>query len=148
MNHAERAEKLFFDGLNCCQAVFLAFDDLHGIPEKQAIKLTSGMGGGIGRLREVCGAVSGMVLAAGLLLGPDDPLNAELKAKHYALVQEMAFKFKENCGSFICRDLLALQETHDIPIPAQRTPEYYKDRPCATLVYEAARILDTFLEQK
>ena len=101
MKYAEKAEKLFFDGLNCCQAVFLAFADLHGMPEQQALRLTAGMGGGIGRLREVCGAVSGMVLAAGLLMGPDDPLNADLKAEHYALVQKMVLQFKESAGSFI-----------------------------------------------
>lgn len=147
MKYAEKAEKLFFDGFNCCQAVFLAFADLHGMPEQQALKLTAGIGGGIGRLREVCGAVSGMVLAAGLLMGPDDPLNADLKAEHYALVQKMVLQFKESAGSFICRDLLKLQETHDIPIPAGRTAAYYKDRPCASLVYEAARILEEQLQK-
>ena len=145
MTHAEQAEQHFEAGCNCCQAVFLAFQDLHQLPVDVSLKLTSGMGGGIARMRVVCGAFTGMVLAAGILKGPEDPCQAEQKAEHYAFIQSLAKEFEAFSGSLLCRDLLKLQETHSIPIPDNRDAQYYQERPCAALVYQAAAILEQHL---
>ena len=144
--HAEKARNYFLQGYNCSQAVFLAFADLTGIDEKTALLLSSSFGGGMGRMREVCGAVSGMFMAAGLLYGYTDPKAKDEKAEHYKRIQELAAAFKERNGSIICRDLLGgLTEENKTHIPDERTAEYYKKRPCARMVEDAAEILDGYI---
>jgi C_GCAxxG_C_C family probable redox protein len=145
MDHAKEAERLFLEGYNCAQAVFCAFCDKTGLTVGQAARLSSSFGGGMGRLREVCGTVSGALLALGMLCGYSDPADPEAKAKHYRLVQEYARRFREKNGTIICRELLK-----DVPVtpgdtPEPRTPEFYARRPCLRLAGEAAAILDEML---
>ena len=147
MNHADRAHELFLEGYNCSQAVFCAFCDLTGLEIGIAARLASSFGGGMGRLREVCGAVSGALLALGMLRGYSDPQDPAAKAAHYRLVQEYARRFRERNGSIVCRELLK-----DLPVstggaPEPRTPAFYARRPCLRLVGEAAAILDEILNE-
>ena len=144
MNHVERAVELFVEGYNCAQAVAAAFGDLTGLDEKTAAKMASCFGGGMGRMREVCGAVSGMLMVAGVLYGYDDPKATKEKRELYAQVQAMAGQFREELGSIVCRDLL--KNPPSDPNPTPRTEQFYKDRPCARMVATAARIMDEFIE--
>ena len=144
MNHVERAVELFVEGYNCAQAVAAAFGDLTGLDEKTAAKMASCFGGGMGRMREVCGAVSGMLMVAGVLYGYDDPKATREKRELYAQVQAMAGQFREELGSIVCRDLL--KNPPSAPNPTPRTEPFYKDRPCARMVATAARIMDEFIE--
>lgn len=144
MNHVERAVELFVEGYNCAQAVAAAFGDLTGLDEKTAARMASCFGGGMGRMREVCGAVSGMLLVAGMLYGYDDPKATKEKRDLYAQVQAMAGQFREELGSIVCRDLL--KNPPSDPNPTPRTEQFYKDRPCARMVATAARIMDEFIE--
>lgn len=147
MTRKERAMQLFKEGYNCTQAVFLAFEDLHGMDRKKAAALSSSFGGGMGRLREVCGTVSGMFLVAGALYGYDDPKSREDKAEHYARIQELAGKFEEQHGSIVCRELLGLSVKREAPLPEERTPEYYKKRPCPELAGCAAEIMEAYIRE-
>lgn len=145
----EKARRLFKEGgYNCCQAVVMAYSDLFGINDETAAALSSGFGGGMGRMREVCGSVSGMVMLGGLIKPADDPKNKEWRTANYALVQEMAEEFKSVNGSIICKELLGLvpmgsctPAPKESPEPSDRTPEYYKKRPCEELVAISARIV-------
>lgn len=143
--YAQKAKKLFTDGCNCSQAVFLAFSDLYGIDEKSALRLSSSFGGGIGRLREVCGCVSGMCMVAGLLYGYDDITDHEIKSEHYARIQKLCGEFSEMNGSIICRELLGLWDTDETHVPEKRTAEYYQKRPCAELTAVAAAIMEKYI---
>ena len=145
MNHVERAVDLFVEGYNCAQAVAAAFGDLTGLDEKTAAKMASCFGGGMGRMREVCGAVSGMLLVAGILYGYNDPKATTEKRELYAQVQAMAGQFRQELGSIVCRDLL--KNPPSDPNPTPRTEQFYKDRPCARMVATAARIMDAFIEE-
>lgn len=147
MTHQEKARQNFLNGYNCAQAVFCAFCDVTGMDEREALRLSSSFGGGMGRLREVCGAVSGMFMAAGLLYGYDDLEDKSLKTAHYARIQELATRFSSQEKSLICRELLGLTETHSAPEPSDRTQEYYQSRPCPRIVETAARILDKYIEE-
>ncbi|MEG1458152.1 MAG: C-GCAxxG-C-C family protein [Acetivibrio sp.] len=140
-----KAKELFHEGYNCAQAVFLAFSDLYDIDEETAIKLSSSFGGGMGRLREVCGAVSGMFMVAGTLYGYSDPKASTEKQEHYKRIQELAKKFQEENGSIVCRELLGLGKGADAPKPEERTEAYYKKRPCGELVGMAASILENYI---
>ena len=147
MDHAKEAERLFLSGYNCAQAVFCAFCDETGLDLDAAARLSSSFGGGMGRLREVCGTVSGALMALGAFRGYDDPADAAAKAEHYARVQEFARRFREKKGTIICRELLK-----DVPVtpggvPEKRTPEFYARRPCLRLAGEAAAILDEMLRE-
>ncbi len=144
MNELEKgklAKSYFEQGYNCAQAVLLAFCEETGFTEEQAAKLASGLGGGMGRMREVCGAVSAMFLVEGYLYGYSDPAAKEEKAALYARIRTLADAFKEQNGSIICRDLLLETETTPGFEPEQRTEAYYQRRPCGCYVEEAARIL-------
>lgn len=143
----ERAMKLFEEGYNCAQSVFLAFEDLYDIDRSTAASLSSSFGAGMGRLREVCGAVSGMFLAAGMLYGYDDPKAREEKAEHYARIQELASAYEREHGSIVCRELLGLTVKREPPTPEERTPEYYKKRPCKELIGHAAEILERYIDE-
>lgn len=146
MSHAEKAKSLFKQGYNCSQAVYLAFCDVTGMDEKTALMLSSSFGGGMGRMREVCGAVSGMFMVAGQLYGYSDPNDRNAKAEHYALIQRMAAKFREKNGSIICRELLGTNDS--APNPTERTDRFYKKRPCAELVAMCAEITDGIIAEK
>lgn len=148
MTRAEQAKAYFEEGYNCAQAVTLAFAKEMGLEKDTAAKMASSFGGGLGRLREVCGAVSGMSLAAGALLGYADPKAKEEKADHYALIQKLAGEFREKAGSIICRELLAGINNDTNPVPEKRTASYYKKRPCGDLVALAAGILEAELESR
>ncbi|MBC3887021.1 hypothetical protein GH810_01655 [Acetobacterium paludosum] len=145
--HACQARELFKKGYNCSQSVFAAFCDETGIDIETALKISSSFGGGMGRLREVCGAVTAMFMIAGIKYGYTDPRDDVKKAEHYKRIQTLAFKFKECNGSYICRDLLNMDGT-DNPIPAARTDEYYQTRPCEQLVGIAAEIMDEVINSK
>ena len=127
-------------GGNCSQAVFMAYADLFDMDVELASKLASSFGGGMGRLREVCGTCTGMFMVASLAI-PADNKDAEAKKTNYALVQQLAEDFRKENGSIICRELLGLDHKKDEPTPSARTQEYYKKRPCGELVYLAAEIL-------
>ncbi len=148
MNHEERARDLFKQGYNCSQAVLLAFSDMTGLDDRTALMLSSSFGGGMGRMREVCGAVSGMFMVAGILYGYDDPANQSGKTDHYRRIQALAEEFRKENGSIICRELLGLGGGPDSPVPETRTDTYYKKRPCAELVAMAARIMDAYIAKQ
>ena len=145
MTYAERAEQNFRDGYNCAQAVLLAFSDLTKLDTDTALRISSSFGGGMGRLREVCGAVSGMMTVLGLLYGYSEAGNDAVKKAHYQNVQALAGAFREQCGSIICREIL--KNPPSDPNPTPRTPEFYRTRPCARMVATAAGILDRFIEE-
>lgn len=146
MNKADRAEELFRMGYNCSQSVYAAFAEELGISVEEAAKRASPFGAGFGKLREVCGAVSGMVLVLGDLCGYQDPTDAAGKQALYALVQQMCGSFEASEGSLICRDLLGLAEGEDLAEPAVRTEEYYQSRPCVGACRRAAEILEAEME--
>lgn len=148
MTHAEKAKTYFEQGYNCAQAVTLAFADEMGLEVDEAAKMASSFGGGLGRLREICGCVSGMALAAGAIYGYSDPKAKEEKADHYALIQKLVGEFKERNGSIICRELLSGINNDTSPVPEDRTESYYKKRPCAQLAYIAAEILGHEIERR
>lgn len=139
---AQQAEKLFREGYNCCQAVIGAFAEELEMETEEILRLASSFGGGMGRLREVCGAVSAMFMIAGLERGYDDPKAQMEKKEHYALIQRLAEAFRKENGSIICRELLGLDHKKDEPTPAVRTAEYYRKRPCSEMVQSAVRILE------
>lgn len=146
--YSRRAGELFAKGYNCSQSVFLAFADDIGMPFDMAARLSSSFGGGMGRLREVCGAVSGMFMVTGIVCGYDDPEDHAEKTEHYKRIQELAGLFKEHTGSIICRELLGLdQKGASSHVPEKRTEEYYKKRPCRDMVEIAARITAEYLRE-
>lgn len=146
MTHAERAHQLFKEGYNCAQSVFAAFSDVTGLDFDTAIKLTSGFGAGMGGLRDTCGAVTGMFMVADMLYGYTGPTDKEGKAAHYALIKELAAKFRDENGSLICRELLI--NCAKAQQPMERTDKYYSERPCTRLVMDAADILDELIEKR
>jgi C_GCAxxG_C_C family probable redox protein len=148
MTRREAAMANFMKGYNCSQSVVLAFADMIDIDEATLSKLSSSFGGGMGRLREVCGSVSGMFMVAGLLYGYDGAETGQVKADHYARIQELAKRFEEKHGSIVCRELLGLSVRHDIPVPEARTSEYYKKRPCPEIIGDAAEILEQFINEQ
>ena len=137
----------FMKGYNCSQSIVLAFADMLPVKEKDLLKMASSFGGGMGRLREVCGAVSGMFMVAGFLYGYDGPETGEVKADHYARIQELARRFEEEHGTIICREMLGLNVKHDVPVPEARTKEYYKKRPCPEIIGDAAEILEQYVKE-
>ena len=146
MDHSYKAAELFLGGCNCAQAVFVAFEDVTGMDRKTAAKMSSPFGGGMGRMREVCGAVSGMLMVLGCLYGYDDTVTDDAeKRAHYKTVQELAGKFREECGSIICREIL--KNPPSDPNPTPRTAEFYAKRPCARMVMTAARIMDEYIAE-
>lgn len=138
---AEQAREYFTSGYNCAQSVFLAYRDITGIDEVLAATISAPFGGGMGRLREVCGAVSGMTMVAGFIAPNSQPNDNENKKNCYATVQALAEEFRAENGSIVCRELLGLAQQKDEPTPSPRTGEYYKRRPCAEYVAIAARIV-------
>lgn len=143
---SEEAKANFLKGYNCCQSVVLAFADELNLDKNTALMLSSSFGGGMGRLREVCGAVSGMFIIAGLKFGYSSPDDKEAKTAHYKRIQELAEKFREKNKYIVCRELLGLTSKTESYIPEDRTNEYYKKRPCANLVGDAALIIDEYIK--
>ncbi len=148
MTRRETAIENFKKGYNCSQAIVLAFSDLIPVDEKILLKMASSFGGGMGRLREVCGSVSGMFMIAGVLYGYDGPESGQVKKEHYGLIQELARRFEEKHGTIICREMLGLNVRHDAPDPEKRTKKYYEKRPCAEIVGDAAEILEQYIKEK
>ena len=120
---AMRAKELFLEGYNCAQSVFLAYCDFTPFDKKVAATVAAPFGGGMGRLREVCGAVSGMTMVAGFLYPNFDPADSQSKKENYAVVQELAEKFRKENGAIVCRELLGLAQKKDEPTPSPRTEE-------------------------
>ena len=143
MEHQFLAAELFLNGCNCAQAVVVAFCDLTGLEPDFAKRMSCGFGGGVGRQREVCGAVSGMVMVLDMLYGYTDPGPGDCHKKaYYELVQQLCGQFRQETGSIICRELLDYPPSD--PAPSPRTAEYYATRPCTRFVMQAARILDEY----
>ncbi len=147
MTKAEQAKQLFLDGHNCAQAVFCAFADELGLDNQTALTLSACFGGGLGRQREVCGAVSGMCMALSSKFAPKDPTDQVAKAKFYVQIQELCAAFKKEHGSIICRELLGLPAGPSSPTPEKRTDAYYQHRTCADKVKCAAEILEKYLQE-
>ena len=148
---AKRAEELFLMGYGCAQAILGAFEEETGLPFDASMKIASGFGGGMGRMREVCGTVSGMAFVAGAIAPSADPSNLDDRKQNYALVQQFADKFRAENGDIVCRRLLGLEpmaERSESPMPSERTPEYYKKRPCVEYVACAARIVAEHLKNR
>lgn len=146
-SRGKKAREYFEKGFNCAQSVFAAFCDETGLDEKTALMISSPFGGGIGRMREVCGAVSGMMMTAGMLYGNTDPDNAEKKKEIYRKARALAAEFKEKNGSIVCKELLGLSKMEENCAPEARTKEYYKKRPCSELVEQAADIMQKFIDE-
>jgi C_GCAxxG_C_C family probable redox protein len=148
INHQMRAISLFKEGYNCAQSVFAAYCEEVGMDFETALKLSSSFGGGMGRLREVCGAVSSMFMVVGMKYGYSDPKDVKAKEEHYRLIQALAKRFEEENDSIICRELLGLDHQRDIPVPEERNESYYQKRPCVELVRNAAKLLDEIMNEK
>ena len=145
MDHGLKAAELFLSGYNCAQAVVVAFTDVTGLTEQQAAKMASAFGGGMGRMREVCGAVSGMLMVLSYVYGYDTPGDDISKKRLYGQVQALAAGFRAENGSIICREIL--KNPPSDPTPTPRTAEFYAKRPCAKMVMTAARLLEQFMEE-
>lgn len=156
----EKAKELFLEGYNCSQAVFVAYADKYGMDKELAFKVSASFGGGMGRMREVCGAVCGMFMVAGMETGQTKPRDPDAKQANYEMVQKLARRYKEEYGSIICKELLGLvpmpglEKTSTVELkvaeftdtrPAARTEEYYKKRPCLEQIQKACDILDEIL---
>lgn len=142
----EKAVELFKEGYNCSQSVVAAFADMYGFTNEQALKMSASFGGGIGRMRQTCGAACGLFMLAGLETGCTEGKDREGKENNYKVVQTLAEEFRKRNGSLICAELLGLSKTAPTPAtPEARTAEYYKKRPCVKMVEEAARIWCEYL---
>ena len=148
MKHSPIAAELFALGYNCSQAVFVAFCDETNMDKETALKISSSFGAGMGKLREVCGALTGAFAVAGALWGYDDVTDQKAKTAHYDLIKRIAEEFKAVHGTYICNDLLKGIANINSPAPAERTEEYYKVRPCVRFVITACDILDKIIEEK
>lgn len=146
MRRVEKSEKLFKEGYNCSQAVVGAFSDLLPFDLDTLTLMSSGFGGGMGRLREVCGAVSGMVLVSSILKGYNNPKDDQAKKELYSFIQNIVKEFEEENSSIVCRELLGLSVKREDPVPEKRTDEYYKKRPCVEMVKSAVRILCKYFD--
>ena len=149
MSKGDIAKQNFLNGYNCSQAVLLAFCEDFGLEKETALKISEPFGGGMGRMREVCGTVTGMFMVLGLAMGNSDANDGSTKKNVYKSVQELAEKFKQDNGSIICRELLGLQKANkESYVPSERTTEYYKKRPCPELCKYAADILEEYLKEE
>ena len=143
---AKQAVRNFAQGCNCAQSVLLAYADVLGLTQEQAAMVSVGFGGGIGRLRDNCGAFSAAVMLCGVLEGPEGALK-EHRRETYARVQEMYRRFLQVNGSICCSELLGRAKGPEVPTPDARTPEYYRSRPCARIIRRACGIIDEMLEE-
>ena len=143
----KKAKENFLSGYNCTQSILLAFGDVTGLDDTSAAKISSSFGGGMARMREVCGAVSGMFMAAGLIFGYSTPETGNVKKEHYAFIRTLADEFRAEYGSIICRELLAGVKTADGGDPEPRTKEYYSKRPCPEYRAACTGILERHLKK-
>ena len=147
----DRAVAYFMEGYGCCQSVVAAFADLYGLDETMAKRVSTGFGGGVGRMRMMCGTVSALVILSGLELGQTEGADRDGKARCYHLVQDLLAAFKERNGSIICAELLGMNgcpAAKGTFVPDERNAEYYRKRPCAAKVESAARIFAEYLSGK
>lgn len=147
----QQAVDLFMEGYGCCQSVVAAFADLYGLDRPTALKVAAGFGGGVGRMRMMCGAVSGIVMLVGLDCGQTEGSDREGKSACYKVVQELLARSKQENGSLICAEILGLngyEKAHSSYVASPRTADYYKQRPCAAKVESAARIFAEYLRRK
>ena len=147
----QRAVDNFMAGYGCCQSVVAAFSDLYGLDETMAKRIAAGFGGGVGRMRMMCGAVSGIVMLVGLECGQTEGSDREGKSACYKVVQDLLAKSKEENGSLICAEILGIKGYEKVQssyIASARTAEYYKTRPCAAKVESAARIFADYLRSQ
>lgn len=143
---ADRAKEMFYEGYNCCQAVVGAFAEYFGFDSLTALRTVEGLGGGTGRLRLTCGAVSAIAVVAGMKMSHGLPADLKKRGEIYGLIQQMCNEFKQKNGSYVCAELLGSSLPKDnSPTPEARTPEYYKKRPCPEYVYDAALIIEKYL---
>lgn len=146
--YGEKAARLFQQGSNCAQAVFCAYAEQLGVDSELAMKLSASFGGGFGRMREICGAVSGMAMIAGYYTGSTDPADQEAKGENYRVVQELAAIFKEHQGTIYCRDLLGLSiepgQWNTETVPEKRTDAYYASRPCQQVIQDACEMIEAY----
>lgn len=147
MTEKERARQLFMEGYNCSQAVFVSFCDRFGIDEAAAKKISAGLGGGLGRQREVCGAVSAASMVLGDIVAAQEGADQESKKKNYELVREFCSRFTQRHGSIICRDMIKNLAENKDATPDERTEEYYKKRPCLRVIEDAAEIVSEMLQE-
>lgn len=147
MSRGDKAYELFKQGYNCTQAVVCSFSDLIGMETDAAARLASGFGGGMGRMREVCGAFSGAVMVVNILYGYSDPTDNQTKMELYGRIQELAEESRRDNGSIVCRELLGLSKPEGSPVPEERTQEYYKKRPCPELCRYTADILEKYINE-
>lgn len=141
--HSDKAVELFKQGYNCSQAVFVAFLDEFNMDEETALKVSAGLGGGVGRLREVCGCVSGAAMIVGMLHGATVGADQDSKKETYRIIQQLAEEFKNQQGSVVCRDILKIRaDQKESYVPDERTDEYYKKRPCVRTIECMAKIID------
>lgn len=145
MEHGKQAEALFCQGYNCAQAAFGAFAEEAGLNLETALRLASSFGGGLGRLREVCGALSGVEMALGCLYGYDTPETGQIKKEHYTRVQDLADRFRREFGSIVCREILKGADAS--PNPTPRTEDFYASRPCLRCVVRAAELLEEYMRE-
>ena len=145
-NKGDRAYENFLKGYNCTQAVTVAFAEELGLDEQTAARLSCGFGGGMGRMREVCGTFSGVVMVLSQLYGYSDPKDTAAKKDLYEKIRSLAAKFKSDNGSIICRELLGLEKAEGSAVPEPRTAEYYKKRPCPELCRYAANLIEEFIK--
>ncbi len=138
---AEWARNLYLSGYNCAQSVFAAFSQEMGLDEKTALRIASGMGGGMGGLRLTCGAVSAMAMVLGAIRGYDDAADFDGKKELYAAVQRLHGAFVAVHETSVCRDLLQKSGIVAKAQPSERTPEYYRKRPCARYIELCAQLL-------
>ncbi len=143
--YKKNGEALFLQGYNCAQSVFCTFAEEVGMDIESAFKLSSSFGGGMGRLREVCGAVSAMFMIAGLKDGYTSSNDNKIKEEHYKRIQKLAKEFELKHNTIICRELLNLKIKSDTPTPSKRTAQYYKERPCTKFVSDACEIIAKYL---
>ena len=142
----DKAVELFKSGFNCSQSVFAAYADLFGMDTDTALKVSAGLGGGVGRSREVCGAVSAAAMLVGMKYGATDGEDSEAKQRTYAVVQQVIAEFRKTNPSIVCRELLGLEEAVSTnPVPEARTEQYYKKRPCAEIVEDSAKAVEKIL---
>lgn len=146
MTRGDKAYELFMQGYNCTQSVVVAYADMLGMDEQTAARLASGFGGGMGRMREVCGAFSGVVMVMSWLYGYSEPTDTENKTALYEKIRLLADRFREQNGSIICKELLGLKEPEKSAVPEARTAQYYKKRPCPELCRVAADLLEEFIK--
>lgn len=147
MTKGDLAYENFLKGYNCTQAVTAAFAEELGLDEDTAARISSGFGGGMGRLREVCGTFSGIVMVVSALYGYSEPKDLAAKKELYAKIQALAEQFKHDNGSIVCRELLGLPKAEGVPEPEARTPEYYQKRPCPELCRYAGNLLEKFISE-